>query len=173
MKISVGSKNPVKIAAAKKALERLGIDAELVEAEVPSGVKPQPMSNAEGIEGAINRARASMERTGADIGIGMEGTVEENKYGMFLTGWAAAVDKSGRLGIGSSAGVLLPERIAKELREGKELGDVIDKVKNSKGIRTREGTIGVLTKGVIVREDEFYSALIMALARIINKEYYE
>ena len=38
-----------------------------------SGVSPQPFSDEETIQGAINRARAAVKETGADIGIGLEG----------------------------------------------------------------------------------------------------
>jgi inosine/xanthosine triphosphatase len=149
------------------------IDAEIIPVGVDSGVRPQPLSNEEGIRGAINRARNSMSKANADMGIGMEGTVDENANWMFLTGWVAVVDKDGNVGIGSSGSILLPEKIAARLRKGEELGNVIDEMENAHGIKTNQGTIGVLTKGTVKREDEFTTATLLALARFLSRDYYE
>lgn len=173
MLVSIGSGNGVKINAAKKALKMAGFDAEVVSVEVASGVKSQPMSNEEGITGAINRATNSMKKTGAELGIGMEGTVQESEYGMFLTGWTAVVDINGRLGLGSSGSILLPEKMAKRLREGEELGNVIDEIEGKHDIKRGSGTIGILSRGTVNREDEFTTAALLALARIVSSEYYE
>lgn len=173
MIIAVGTSNRVKISAARKALEISKIKAEIVPVSVDSGVNPQPMSNAEGITGAINRAKNSMSKANADMGIGMEGTVDENPNGMFLTGWVAVVDNAGNIGIGSSGSIMLPEKIASRLREGEELGNVIDEIENGQGIKFNQGTIGVLTKGAVKREDEFVTAILLALARFLSREYYD
>ena len=173
MIVAVGTTNRVKINAARKALEISKIEAEIVPISVDSGVKPQPMSNDEGITGAINRAKNSMSKANADMGIGMEGTVDENPNGMFLTGWVAVVDSTGNVGIGSSGSIMLPEKIASRLREGEELGNVIDEMENDQGIKAKQGTIGVLTNGTVKREDEFVTATLLALARFLSREYYE
>ncbi|MEM0154672.1 MAG: inosine/xanthosine triphosphatase [Methanothrix sp.] len=173
MIIAIGTNNPIKIAAAKKALEISGIAAEVIPNAVDSGVRSQPMTNEEGIKGAINRAKNSMSKVDADMGIGMEGNVDQNRYGMFLTGWVAVMDKAGNIGIGSSGSILLPKRIESRLMKGEELGNVIDEMENSHGIKTNQGTMGVLTKGSVKREDEFTTATLLALARFLSREYYE
>lgn len=173
MIIAVGTGNRVKIRAARKALKMSKIEAEIVPVGVDSGVSPQPKSNAEAITGAINRAKASMSKADADMGIGMEGTVYENGHGMFLTGWVAVVDNNGNIGIGSSGSIMLPEKIASRLRNGEELGNVIEEMENEQGIRANRGTIGVLTKGTVKREDEFVTATLLALARFLSHEYYD
>ncbi len=68
---------------------------------------------------------------------------------------------------------MLPEKIASRLRGGEELGNVIDEIENGQGIKFNQGTIGVLTKGAVKREDEFVTAILLALARFLSREYYD
>lgn len=173
MRVSVGSKNPVKLASVKNVVKKIWPDAEVVDAEVSSLVRDQPMSNEESIEGALNRANSSLKKTGADIGIGLEGGVYDTKYGMFLSGWVVAADRNGTIGIGGGGGLLLPEKIASELRCGKELGPVMDEFTGEHNIKHKQGTVGVLTNNLIPRTDAFEKSVIFALARFINPEYYD
>ena len=59
--IAVGSKNPVKVEAARRAFAAAFADAtlELFPYDVSSGVNDQPWSDSETREGAINRAHAA------------------------------------------------------------------------------------------------------------------
>ena len=59
MKIAIGTKNPTKVNAVKKVF---GDTFTYVEVAVQSGVSPQPFSDEETIQGAVNRARAAVER---------------------------------------------------------------------------------------------------------------
>lgn len=173
MKISVGSKNPVKIAAVENAVKKIWQDVMVVAVDVDSGVGKQPMSNGEAIEGALNRAKASLKQHDADIGIGLEGCVHDTAYGMLLSGWVAAVDKSGEIGIGGGGGLLLPEKIAFELRNGKELGPVMDAFIGAHNTKQKQGTVGILTNNLISRTESFEKSVICALTRFINPQYYK
>src|SRR3954470_8175717 len=108
-RITVGSKNPVKLAAVRAVVVRL-VDAVTVEAvAVPSGVPDQPFGDEETIRGAIERARAARERLDADYGVGLEGGVVEMGDGTMRTcAWAAVVSRSGRHGVGGSLAMPLP-----------------------------------------------------------------
>jgi len=173
MKISVGSKNPVKITAVENAVKKIWSDAEIIGVEVNSGINNQPKSNEEAIQGAVNRAKLSLQQTGADIGMGLEGCVYDSKFGMFLSGWVVAINKNGEIGIGGGGGLLLPEKIASEIRNGKELGPVMDKFIGDHNTKQKQGTVGVLTNNLVSRTDAFEKSVIFALARFINPHYYQ
>jgi non-canonical (house-cleaning) NTP pyrophosphatase len=77
MRIAIGSTNPVKCSATRAVLTPLFPDAEYVCRDVPSGVSVQPWGDVETRTGALNRARAALEQTGADLAVGLEGGVQE------------------------------------------------------------------------------------------------
>ena len=79
MKIIIGSKNPAKITAVKNVFLMKG---EFVSLDIPSGVSEQPFSDEETIKGAINRAVGALKQGNGDIGIGLEGGVQETSYGL-------------------------------------------------------------------------------------------
>lgn len=172
MKISVGSKNPVKIAAVENAVKKIWPNAKVIGIEINSGVNNQPVSNEEAIQGAINRAKLSLQQTGADIGMGLEGCVYDSKFGMFLSGWVAAINKNGEIGIGGGGGLLLPEKVASEVRNGKELGLVMDRFIGGHNTKQKQGAVGILTNNLIPRTDAFEKSVIFALVRFINPHYY-
>lgn len=172
MKISVGSKNPVKIAAVENTVKNIWKDAEVSGIEINSGVSDQPMSNEEAIKGATNRAKLSLEKTGSDIGLGLEACVYDSEFGMFLSGWVVAVSKEGEIGIGNGGSLLLPEKIALEMKKGKELGPVIDKVIGGHNTKQKQGTVGILTNNLISRTESFEKAVILALVKFISPQHY-
>jgi non-canonical (house-cleaning) NTP pyrophosphatase len=75
--VVVGSTNPVKIAAVMAVLGRSGSEARVRGIAVPSGVRDQPEGDPETIRGATQRARAALEVSDADLGVGIEGGVVE------------------------------------------------------------------------------------------------
>lgn len=172
MRISVGSKNPVKIKAVKNVVKLMWINAEIVSVAVSSGVSKQPMSDDEAIKGAAARAHLSLQKTDADLGIGLEGCTVDTEYGMFVTGWVVVVDKTKKMGIGGGGRLLLPEKIASEVRKGKELGPVMDEFTGECNVKQNQGAVGVLTNNIVPRTAAFEQCVIYALARFIT-DYYE
>lgn len=172
MRISVGSHNPVKIAAVKNVVKNIWPDAEVISVQVFSGVRAQPVSDDEAIKGATTRATLSLQKTGADLGIGLEGCTVETEYGMFVTGWVVAVNKEGERGIGGGGRLLLPEKIASEVRKGKELGPVMDEFTGEHNTKQKQGTVGILTGNIVPRTAAFERCVIYALTRFINPDYY-
>lgn len=75
MKVAVGSKNPVKIAAVREAFTKVWPKKHFVfeGVAVSSGVSNQPMSDEESFRGARNRAERAMKQIDADFGVGLEG----------------------------------------------------------------------------------------------------
>ena len=170
--IGVGSTNPVKLAAVTQAVERIWPAAMIESVAVDSGVRAQPLSDDEAITGATNRARSAQQASNADLGIGLEGSVADSAYGMFVTGWAAVVDRSGTLGIGGSGRFLVPATIAEGLRNGGELGTLMDQLVGQTNTKQRQGAVGILTSGLISRTEALESAVIFALTRFLNPTYY-
>lgn len=129
------------------------------------------MSDAETLLGATNRARAAL--AGADFGVGMEGGVHEEPFGLLLMGWVVVMDKNGRLGISGTNRIPLPEAIANRVRTGELLGSVIDELLQTEKTNQKGGAFGALTNGLVTRGDLFETAVCLALAPFITPELYK
>ena len=149
--IYIGSKNPTKVNAVKAVFK----EENIISMDAPSSVPAQPFSDQETRKGAIQRAKFLIENMEAVIAIGLEGGVSDEEEGMFLCNWGALVTKEGKIYVGGGARILLPEEIAYHIRQGAELGDVIDHWANKNDIRKKEGTIGIFTDGIVTRESMF------------------
>ncbi|PJF44653.1 MAG: inosine/xanthosine triphosphatase [Phototrophicales bacterium] len=172
MHIAIGSTNPVKQKAAEKVLRLLYPEATFESIAVASGVSTQPIGEAETRQGAINRARAAQEILNADLGIGLEGGVQETEHGMFTCAWCAVVDRVGKLGLGGSSAVQLPPLVAEAVRHGTELGIAMDEFCATTGIKYGLGAIGVLTNGLSSRQAAYEHLIKLALAPFIQPEWY-
>ncbi|WAH35166.1 inosine/xanthosine triphosphatase [Alicyclobacillus dauci] len=164
MKIAVGTKNPAKLQAVTLAFEKMGYNATITGVNVPSDVSDQPFSDDETVRGAINRATAALAAGAYDFGIGLEGGVVDTKYGMMLSNWCAIVSPQEPVSLGGGVRMLLPETIAAEVRQGRELGHVIDDWAGRHDVAKGEGTIGILTHGHITRSAMFRDAVICAFS---------
>lgn len=169
--IAVGSKNPVKIAAALKAFEVMFPDQafEAVGYDADSGVSDQPMSDAETLQGAKNRAAAALKADeNAAYGVGMEGGFQEQKEGWFDSHWVVVVERSGKQGIGQSMRIPIPDSFMPEIHAGKELGHVCDEYFGQENVKQGKGYVGLVTNNVIDREHMTKDAVIAALISIVN-----
>ncbi len=172
MKIAIGSKNPVKVAAVRDGLKNAFPKAEFVSIEVKSGVSNQPIGDEETVRGAINRATQALKSSKADLGVGLEGGVEETKHGMMATVWCAIVDVKGKIGLGGGLHIHIPEIVAEKIRKGVELGKAMDELTNRKDTKHQEGAIGILTKGLIDRKTGYESLVRLATAKFLNPDLY-
>ena len=175
MKIVIGTENIAKIEAVKRVISKIYPGAEFFSTKSMSNVNDQPLSDEEAIEGAINRAKFALsQNVDCDLSIGLEGYVEDNKFGMFLGGWVAIIDQVGKVGLGSSGRVKLPDAIREQINIGKELGPLIEELLGSEkdSIRQGQGTNGILTKGLYTRIKEFEDATSCALAVFVNPKFY-
>lgn len=154
LKLAVASTNPAKINAVTDCMKELGLHTEISAAETASGVSAQPFSNEETRQGAINRAVAALGHN-FDLAIGLEGGVYELEGTMYVCNWGALASSAGKIYTAGGAQIPLPEEIAMELRNGKELGPVMDDYANETGIRHHKGAIGILTDGLINRGEMF------------------
>jgi len=168
--VGVGSKNPVKLAAARAVLERVTPSVRVEGISVTSTVRDQPFGDNETIRGALARAHAAREAVGGDLGIGIEGGVVESDDGMRTCAWAAVVDGSGREGVGGSLAMPLPNRVAELVRDGVELGVAMDRLTGEHNTKQRQGAVGILTAGLVDRRAAYEVILAYALARFLTPE---
>lgn len=167
MKVAIGSKNKTKVGAVENVFSAL--NPFIVSVNVPSGVSAQPFSDEETMIGAQNRAQKALIETESDIGIGLEGGVMETKEGLLLCNWGALKVKDGFEFIASGARILLPDEVAKGLRQGFELSQVMDEYTSKHDVRSKEGAIGIFTHGLIPREEMFTHVVKMLLGQYLYK----
>ncbi|MBF8377426.1 DUF84 family protein [Alicyclobacillus mali] len=168
IRVALGSRNRAKREALERALSAFNILGDIECVDVPSGVRAQPMSDEETRRGAVERARRARAQTGADLGVGLEGGVEDTEHGMMLVNWAAVAYEEDKVAVGGGLRMELPDEIAQGIRAGMELGDVMDAWVGKVGVRHGEGAIGILTGGLITRPAMFRDALICALASALR-----
>ena len=170
-KIAVASQNPVKARAALQAFQSLFAERsfEVTGVAVPSGVADQPMSLAETMLGAQNRAEhARAALPDADYWVGIEGGIEDTALGMICFARVHIIGRDGQVGRGQTAVFTLPHEIAELVRGGIELGHADDRVFQRDNSKQANGAIGLLTGDVIDRQAYYVQAVIMALLPFKN-----
>lgn len=169
---AIGSTNPAKVAAVREALAALAPDCDVIAISVPSGVASQPFGDAATRAGALERARKALVASGADVAFGLEGGVELDGARVWLLSWVAAIDQAGQEGYASGLRMLLPPALASGLRDGAELGDLVDALFGVKDSKSASGAIGLLTAGAVSRTDAFADLVAMSLAPWIHPDHY-
>ncbi|RDW21515.1 DUF84 family protein [Oceanobacillus chungangensis] len=151
MEIIIGSKNPTKVKAVAEIFEGDQVIAITAESNVPA----QPFSDEETRQGAINRAMECRKSTTNGIGIGLEGGVMFIDDTLYLCNWGALVSEDWQVHTASGARIALPKEIVESLKNGFELGDIMDDYANRKEVSTHEGTIGIFTNDLVSRKEMF------------------
>ncbi len=167
----VGSKNPVKLNAARQALS-LSLELPALEAigmNVPSGVPEQPMNTAETRLGAINRVKACLAEADEmsreqDWFIAIEGGVDMFDDGPATFAFVAIYHQS-QWSVGRSANLPLPSSVFSALQAGEELGPLMDKLFNTDNIKQKGGAIGLLTNHLATRQSVYELAILLAMAK--------
>ncbi|WP_335871311.1 DUF84 family protein [Bacillus sp. 2205SS5-2] len=159
MKIAIGSKNPAKVKAVEEAFRENGRVYELVSIQTNSGVNDQPLTDEETLKGAINRAERARLATESTIGIGLEGGVTETIAGLALCNWGVLSMENESPIIAGGARFLLPEEMSTRLRQGEELGPIMDEYCQTKDVSKKEGAVGVFSNGKISRQQMFEHVL--------------
>ncbi|QQX81071.1 inosine/xanthosine triphosphatase [Shewanella sp. KX20019] len=173
IRVIVGSKNPVKVGAAKAALTTL-FPEELIECEgvhAPSLVADQPMTEAETQAGAVNRVKYCQNHYQADYYLAMEGGVDLFDHGPATFAHIAIAHKE-QVSVGRSALLPLPMPVYHALTQGEELGHVMDSMFNTVNIKQKGGAIALLTHGHATRQSIYTQAIILAMAPMLNPELY-
>lgn len=171
--ILVASTNPVKIQCALDGFQRM-FPAESFDVSgvsVPSGVSDQPMSDAETLQGAINRAKAALETTlDTEFGVGIEGGCEEIDGQLHAFAWVVvlSLEHPDIIGKSRTATFILPEEVASLVRQGVELGHADDQVFGRSNSKQQNGAVGLLTDDLIDRAAYYEHAVILALIPFKN-----
>jgi inosine/xanthosine triphosphatase len=173
-KLAIASQNPVKTRATLNGFLRMfpGQTLSIDTISVPSHVRAQPMTNAETLQGAMNRAHsASLLMPQADYWVGIEGGLEELEDELLGFAWAVVLSGT-QLGKGRTAGFVLPQRVSSLIREGLELGEADDRVFDRLNSKQENGAVGILTGNAIDRAEAYAIGVILALAPFKNPQYY-
>ncbi|MEM7356878.1 MAG: inosine/xanthosine triphosphatase [Acidobacteriota bacterium] len=175
--IVLASHNPVKARACENGFRRMFPAEELVvqQMHVPSGVADQPVTDAETLQGAENRAAGAAQRhPQADYWVGIEGGIEDEGAGGAMTGFAWIVVRSpAGLGKSRTGTVQLPPEVARLVRQGKELGEADDIVFGRSNSKQAEGACGLLTHGAVDRTALYEQSVVLALVSFRNPELYK
>ncbi len=164
MKVVVASKNPVKVAATKKAFEDVFKQTiDIFAYDVPSGVSEQPKSDEESLRGALNRVEeVILLEPNADYYVGIEAGIEDGEDGMESFSWQVVANHNKKSKTKTQT-IFLIEPLAELIRQGYELGHAIDKVFNKENSKQKQGAVGVMTQGLVSREKLYYDAIVLAL----------
>ena len=170
MKIVVASINPVKIECTRLGFSRVFPNAllDLQGVSVPSGVPDQPMTDAETLQGSINRAtNAHQAQPDAAYWVGIEGGLETINGNFFAFAWIVIMG-NGLIGQSRTAAFALPEEVSALIRQGHELGHADDIVFGRNNSKQGNGSVGLLTGDLMDRTDFYKEAVVLALIPFIN-----
>ena len=166
--IKVASANPAKIKAVASAFAEVFPD-ETLDVQgiaVASGVANQPMNSDETLLGAMNRV-AALACLEADYRVAIEAGLD----GDFTFAWMV-IEHQGKIGKARSASLMLPPAALLQLKQGKELGDVMDLMFEQTNIKQKGGAIALLTQNKLSRSAVYHQALILAMIPFLNKNLF-
>ena len=182
LSFGVGTKNRAKLATVRAVLMDVYGEGTftIYPHNVSSGVSDQPMTAAECVTGARNRAEAARLAGDYDLGIGMEGGLEDHSFDSkqgrqtvwLESGWMAVVDRRGKVGLGTSARFEVKGEVLKRLQEGEEMCVVMNELANDTDIGQKGGMMGAITNGLLPRSTCYEHGLLFALAPFISPRKY-
>jgi len=186
--VAVGSTRRPKVDAVREALATLvpilapGTMFEVLAVDVPSRVRHTPLSPAEMMAGARERAEA-LVRTARERGevwkyfVGLEGGLDvihdRDQRFAFLENWAYVSQENGACAFGRSGSITLPDALAKRvIDDGIELSQAIDEFAGEEGVRDKQGAWGVLTHDLVTRQDAVRDSVINAFLPVLYGNLY-
>jgi inosine/xanthosine triphosphatase len=172
-KVIITSKNPVKIQAVKIGFERMFPNQgfEFIGLSFSSNVSDQPSSNNEAFIGAKNRVDNASNEVDADFYVGIESGIEHLEEEMVTFAWCV-VKSAGKYGKSRTGTFFLPKKVARLIKEGKELGEADDIVFKCSNSKQENGAIGILTDNVITRTKSMAEAVILSLIPFKRADLY-
>ena len=179
MIIAVGTTNPGKISAVKRAQQAYPLweNATIQGYKVPSGVSEQPQGLEETIRGARQRAEGAYKAGNANYGVGLESGIFPVPYTKsgYMDTTACVIFDGQNYHVGLSHCFEYPPAITKRvLEQGQTVTEaaVAEKWTTDPKLGDTHGMIGELTKKRVVREDYTYSAIQMAMIHLENAQFY-
>ncbi len=174
LRVIVGSQNPVKVGCTREAFTQAFGKVGVVEGvDALSAIPAQPRSEEETLLGAKNRvSHAKSLVPEADYWVGIEGGVDEDPQGMYAFAWIYVLHRSGKSSQSKTGTFYLPPKVVALIREGMELGHADDLVFQSQNSKQKGGSVGLLTQGIITREDYYQQAMVLALIPFLHESLY-
>jgi len=174
--VAAGTRNPAKIEGIRRAFERLGYGAAVDARPVETGLPDQPVGLSQVIRGAVLRAAGAWSEgysygVGVEAGlVGMPGTIS----GYVDVEACAVVDAGGRVSLGFSPAFEFPTVPVLRAVRGlaAEMEDEMVRLSGRAGLADREGGIGFLTRGAVVRPQLTEYAVLMAMVPRIRPWLY-
>jgi len=169
--IYVGTGNRLKVEAVKSVASKIFKNIKVKGVRVETGVPPEPMEE-EVATGAINRAMRAIQL--GDYGVGIEAGLFWNKaIGTYLdVQYCAVVDKAGRLTLGHGPGFAYPPSVVSLIRSGMTVGEAMEKLTGLKGLGSKQGAIGYLSVGRLVRGEITEMAIYTAFLPRVRRDLY-
>ena len=168
--IVVASTNPVKLESARQGFAQVfsGRAVYVTGIGVESGVRDQPMTDADTLTGAYNRAdNARTAQPQADFWVGIEGGIEEVAGALQAFAWVV-VQTSEKRGRGRTGTFVLPDEVSDLVHQGMELGHADDVVFKRDNSKQKNGSVGILTGDLIDRVTFYVPAVVLALIPFMN-----
>lgn len=131
------------------------ITDEIRSIDVPSSVLQQPITSEMTRQGAINRAKEGIKMAKVDYSIGLEGGVTFIDGELYVCNWGALATPAGETFTASGGLIPLPSTFIEPILQGEELATLMEQYTNQRDIRSNEGAIGILTNGLITREQVY------------------
>ena len=170
MRVVVGSPNPVKVGAVLDAFSKY-YDVKVSSVDVGSGVKAFPDSEGLIYKGAVNRATRAYG-DGFDYSVGIEGGVVFFEGRWHDRNYVVVYDGE-NMGIGTSSAYEVPAHLVEGIDSTTdESKKVIDDSLGVEDVFTKQGVIGVLTRGMIDRRGLLAVAVVCALTPFLTPDYY-
>ncbi len=175
MKIIVASQNPVKIKAVLNGFKKMFPEKvlEVKGVSVDSNVSAQPQNDLETFTGAKNRVENASKNTKADFWVGIEGGIEEKGSEIECFAWIVIKSKKGKYGKSRTGTFLLPPKITRLIKQGKELAEADDIVFGRNNSGRSNGTIGIMTGNAIDRTKYYTEAVILACIPFKNTSLFK
>lgn len=149
-----------------------------------SQISDQPIGLKTIVEGAINRAKKSLnfiineKKIKSNIfGIGIEAGLAEIPYtrtGFMDFQFCAIINEEGQISLGSGVAFEYPKFIIAQVLQipRNEIGDIIGKLAKNRNLKFETGAISFLSKNVLNRTEILSKAVICALLPFINTDLY-
>ena len=174
MKIKIGSDNPVKIKAVKNAFEKYFKNIEVHSAKTKSEVRDQPLNLLEILNGAKIRAKKNFLDCQYSIGI-ESGIMSFPCKSGYMEITVAVIFDGKEFYFGASPLFEYPEKAVKMLLQGRHdittaFAELFGKEQD---LGRKHGAVGELTKGKVNRTQFTEMAVLMALMKIVSKEFFE
>lgn len=173
MKVTVGTKNPVKVKATRNVLLKIYPFVEVTGVNVDSGVRDQPIGLNETVQGAVTRARNAYNND-VELSVGIESGLLQTPNS--ITGyldlqWCCIYDGEKET-LGVSAGFEYPPTVVEEVLKGKEVGHVMDQVTGVDKLGQKTGAVNYLSQGLLDRTENTEQCVLMAMIPRMNEDVY-